>query len=330
MPQDTTIYWNGNGQLPAVIDSLPLQQQQLVLNAIHQKNVQEADTDQTIIYWYLGVVIIFFSIVAIYSNKVTRRREIESQSAIDMDAAVFDEASVNKRALTYAGNKLDFSTDVLTKILWKHLPYFKSLTTPDKEKFIVRLKKFISQKTFVIHDESGFKEMPVLTSAAAVQLTFGLEKYLLPNFDVIHIFPEEFIGVHPTIRVLEGNVSGNTINLSWKHFLQGFQFPEDGQNVGLHEMAHAYYFQYFETKQQVDGNFVAAFPAFSSFGNKVFEQESKEGFNLYSDYALRDFQEFWAESIEIFFEKPHAMRTQYPDLYEAVCALLNQDPLRKK
>ena len=60
--------------------------------------------------------------------------------------------------------------------------------------------------------------MPVLISAAAIQVSFGLEKYLLPDFPNIHIFPEEFIATEPSVRFLEGNVSDNCINISWKHF----------------------------------------------------------------------------------------------------------------
>lgn len=50
---------------------------------------------------------------------------------------------------------------------------------------------------------------------------------------------------------------------------------------------------------------------------------------LYSDYALTNFQEFWAESIEIFFERPADMKIKYGDLYQAVCEILNQNPLDK-
>jgi Mlc titration factor MtfA (ptsG expression regulator) len=54
----------------------------------------------------------------------------------------------------------------------------------------------------------------------------------------------------------------------------------------------------------------------------------QSGFNkLYSDYALRNFQEFWAESIEIFFERPADMKRKYEDLYGALCEILNQNPL---
>ena len=51
--------------------------------------------------------------------------------------------------------------------------------------------------------------------------------------------------------------------------------------------------------------------------------------DLYSDYALRNFQEFWAESVEIFFEKPVEMESHYPQLYQTMKGLLNQDPINK-
>lgn len=330
MPQDTTIYWDGTGQLPALIDSLPIEQQKIVLNEIHKITDEQNHLNPTHAYSYLGVVILVFSLLAIYSNKITKRKEIESQSIINEEQKFYNNGDTNYPVLTYSGNKLNFFDKDLTIILTKHFPYFNGLDGVEKTSFIDRLQQFLSIKTFIIHDESGFKEMPVLISATAIQLTLGLDKYLLPNFDVIHIFPEAFIGVQPSIRFLEGNVSGNTINLSWKHFLKGFQFPNDGANVGLHEMAHAYYFQYFETNQQIDKDFVGAFPGFKNFGNKVFEQENKDGTNLYSRYALQDFQEFWAESIEIFFEKPSSMKDKYPQLYQSICAILNQDPLGVK
>jgi hypothetical protein len=171
--------------------------------------------------------------------------------------------------------------------------------------------------------------MPVLISAAAIQLTFGLKKYLLPNFDFIHVYPQEFMRVRENICFLEGNVSGHSINLSWKHFLQGYANPVDGQNVGLHELAHALYYQTFIVEENVDPGFRDTFNDFNSNGNKVFNQELLPGNDLYSEYALTNFQEFWAESAEIFFEKPAAMKNTYPQLYDAMQMLLNQDPCNR-
>lgn len=49
-----------------------------------------------------------------------------------------------------------------------------------------RLHKFLVSKTFIIKDDEGFKEMPVLVSAAAVQLTLGLKLYLLVSILLIN------------------------------------------------------------------------------------------------------------------------------------------------
>ena len=43
--------------------------------------------------------------------------------------------------------------------------------------------------------------------------------------------------------------------------------------------------------------------------------------------AIKDFQEFWAESIEIYFKSPDRLQLHYPELYTVLCDLLNQDPL---
>ncbi|CAN5774522.1 hypothetical protein BH11BAC4_BH11BAC4_17440 [soil metagenome] len=218
--------------------------------------------------------------------------------------------------LTYEGSELHLSEAGITRMLTRRSNFYNSLDAIGKEKFLYRLQRSIKQKTFKIHDSSGFREMPVLISAAAIQLSFGLEKYLLPDFPFIHISPQEFMAVHPNIRFLEGNVSGNCINISWKHFLKGFEFPGDGQNVGLHELAHAYYYQNFQSGNS-EHDFVADFSKFTNYGNKAFEQEQVRGYDLYSDYAIRNFQEFWAESVEIFFDKPVEMKNNYPELYAA-------------
>ena len=229
--------------------------------------------------------------------------------------------------LIYRGSELRFSDETFTTVLGRHLPYFNRLDTADKEKFLSRLKEFVKIKIFIIHDKSGFREMPILISATAIKLSFGLNGYLLPYFKFIHIFPAEFVGVNPFLRVLAGNVSGSSIRISWKHFLEGYQFPHDGENVGLHEMAHAYYFQNFETGENADKNFITYFPGFNNTGNKVFQLEKVPGNDFYSAYALTNFQEFWAESVELFFFFFFQLQTAYPDLYKTMVAILNQDPL---
>ncbi|MCC6286927.1 MAG: zinc-dependent peptidase [Chitinophagaceae bacterium] len=228
--------------------------------------------------------------------------------------------------LVYAGDELNFPDEIIITVLEKYFPYFRVLPGEKKKIFLMRIKKFISSKTFVIHNNSGFREMPILISATAIKLSMGLERFMLPHYTHIHIFPVEFLGLHPNLRVLTGNVSGNKIHISWKHFLEGYQFPEDGQNVGLHEMAHAYYYQNFITREDVDNNFADQLHIFNDIGNTIFEKEKNNTTPFYSSYGLTNFQEFWAESVELFFEKPLSFKNTYGELYYVMVNILNQDP----
>ena len=234
-----------------------------------------------------------------------------------------------KDRLVYTGSSLQFPDEVLQSILTKYLPFYTTLNNSDKEKFVTRLRKFISKKNFVIHDESGYREMPVLVSAAAIQLSFGLNAYMLSSFHSIHIYPAEFIRTDPDITFLIGNVSNNCINISWKHFLSGFANPDNGENVGLHEMAHAYYYQNFATGVDCDAKFTYNYSGYGECSDKIFEEERAAATKLFTDYGLLSKQEFWAESVEIFFEKPQAMQQAYPALYACMCQLLNQYPNAK-
>jgi len=226
--------------------------------------------------------------------------------------------------LTYKGNHLNFSETEIIAIFTKRFPFFVHLSYSEKIRFLKRHKKFMKNKIFRIHDRSGFKEMPILISATAIQLSFGLEEYLLPHYKCINIYPQEFLGVHPTIRFLEGNVSGDTINISWKHYLIGNENNTNGQNVGLHEMAHAYYCQNIICEQDRDISFSNSYNHFHTHGDNVFKIEKVTEQRLYTDYALKNLQEFWAESVEIFFERPTLMKKQYPELYCCMQSILNQ------
>jgi Mlc titration factor MtfA (ptsG expression regulator) len=229
--------------------------------------------------------------------------------------------------LVYDGSKLHFTEVELTAIPTKHSPYFKALHNTLQKEFVKRVNHFIKKKTFIIRHNEGFKEMPVLISAAAIQITFGLNRYLLPYFTYIQIHPEEYFADN-ALRVLAGHVKDNTITLAWNHFLKGFK-EEDGSNVGLHEMAHALYYQHLIADVYKQKPFVIDFEDVMQQGEETFKQCRHMSDRLYSDYAFTNMQEFWAESLEIFFEKPADMKKLYPVLFEELCSLLKQNPMNK-
>jgi MtfA peptidase len=79
----------------------------------------------------------------------------------------------------------------------------------------------------------------VLIAATIAQIGFGYSFIALENFDKIIIFPKAYYSKYSK-RYHTGEVnSAGVIVLSWEDFLQGFSV-EDGFNVGLHEIAHAF------------------------------------------------------------------------------------------
>ena len=127
------------------------------------------------------------------------------------------------------------------------------------------------------------------------------------------------------LRTLAGNVSGKTITLSWKHFLEDYQ-KKDGVNVGLHEMAHALQMQHEYFYKRKGEDFRKVYDLFESLDEHIRRIERSSESHVYTYYALTSTDEFWASSVEIFFEQPHRLRHHYPQVFEIIMKLLKQDP----
>ncbi|MBB1286358.1 zinc-dependent peptidase [Flavisolibacter sp. BT320] len=227
------------------------------------------------------------------------------------------------------GRDLDMEDRELHEMLVKRFHYYHALNEANKALFRKRLHCFIRTKTFLIKDDEGFREMPVLLCAAAVQLGFGLKAYTLPFYRYIRIYPGEFVS-HDFLRILAGNVSQNTISVAWNHLLRGYQHALDGSNVGLHEMSHALYFQKMEVEKNYAKSFAKRFRQLEAVCEKAAKTELSGAVNLYSAYADKNSQEFWAETVELFFERPQYLQASYPDVYAAAVQLLQQDPQQKQ
>jgi Mlc titration factor MtfA (ptsG expression regulator) len=225
----------------------------------------------------------------------------------------------------YEGRDLIIPDEQYQKLLDKYLPYYRKLFPDLKDKFLNRTKKFLASKTFLIKSNQPFIEMPVLISATAVQLTFGMDDYLLPYFQYIRVYPEEYFA-KDSLRVLAGHVYGNTITLAWNHFLKGHEEYTDGVNVGLHEMSHALYFQHVQADVIKSRSFISNFNEVMEEGQEVYELKKSHPCELFTTNAYRNLQEFWAESVELFFERPTELKRENAELYDSLKDILNQDP----
>jgi MtfA peptidase len=272
----------------------------------------------------VGIVILFvYAIILFLGSKGEKLKRYLNQ--VEKSA---NHPAIESTDIIYNGETNAIGLGEIESILEKRYPYYTWLQPELREKFLERTRDFMRKKIFIIKNNEGFREMPVLVSAAAIQLTFGLSDYLLPFYRYIRIYPSEYFG-DDFFKVLAGNVKNNIITVAWNQFLKGNDDLTDGSNVGLHEMSHALYFQ----KVVIDSNYARIFcrnyDHLLTACKDAYQTEIAGGKNLYSAYADTDLQEFWAESVEIFFEKPNELYLQYPVVYEAMKTLLNQDPLDK-
>lgn len=210
------------------------------------------------------------------------------------------------------------------QILQAGNPYYRKLSPDLQLRFLDRTLKFIDSKHFHFIDLTEEERMPLLIGSVAVQISFGLENYLMEYFKNIYVLRSNYHFGLSNIP-FEGHVSSQGIYLSWSNFEKAFDDYNDGNNVGLHEMAHALTYVNFVAREGEDGYFRKRFKKFSKVGRAIFNEMQNGKRNMLGSYAATNYHEFWAVSIEHFFERPELMKSELPDLYLEMCQLLKQD-----
>ena len=228
-----------------------------------------------------------------------------------------------KIADEFSGNNFQYEN-----WLKKYNPYFNSLSPELRHRFLKRTIEFRESKDFRFHYMKPEEYIPVLISGAAVQVTFGLKNFLMDYYSVINVISKEY-HIPQDEELYFGHVSRESINISWNHFLQGFEDYTDSSNVGLHEMAHAVSFDVF--MGQTDYHDHALKNRFSVFQDKeilIFRTMRQSKIQLLDDYGATNFDEFWAVCVVTFFENSEEFSRTLPELYISVSEVLNQDPLK--
>lgn len=209
--------------------------------------------------------------------------------------------------------------------LKKYIQYYNQLTKNDQLIFERRLKAFMYQKKFIPRQmEKVTEEMKVLISASAIQLTFGLNFEGFTHFRKILVYPDSYYSeISKKYHNGEVNPKMKLIIVSWKHFVSGYMKPDDGRNLGLHEMAHAVKLED-RVKPLIR---VKAWQEWYFYAEQ--HMQSPDRGKLFRDYAFTNYHEFFAVAVENFFEKPKEFQQLKPELYAVLVYLLRQDPLQK-
>jgi Mlc titration factor MtfA (ptsG expression regulator) len=213
-------------------------------------------------------------------------------------------------------------------IIGSKISYFNQLSQVQKLRFIKRVQAFMVGKRFHFEGLEQRFHIPVLISASAVQLTFGLHNYKLNHFKDIYILGDAY-KLDEYSEYFVGHVEPGSIYLSWEHFLYGYSISDDNINPGLHEMAHALLYNNFYAEYGPDTKFRLNYELFSVTTGPLIAEVITKRKSYLRGYAFSNIQEFWAVSIEAFFENPKELKYFMPALYNALCSILNQDPATK-
>lgn len=211
-------------------------------------------------------------------------------------------------------------------IISRHFKYYNRLNLEEQRKFLFRTYLFRKAKKFHYIEVTETPEMPILVSAVSVQLTLGLDKYLMNYFRDIYVLRDDYhYGFYS--RPFQGHVDHSGIYLSWDNFMKGLKGQTPNCNVGLHEMGHALAYVNFITQTEEDKHFKKEFKNFSKVARPIFTSIQEGSKTILGDYAGTNYHEFWAVSVEVFFENPVRFKHDLPELYDAMARLLKQDPM---
>ena len=213
----------------------------------------------------------------------------------------------------------------------KLFPYYRRLNPKHKEEFERKLAYILARKTFVPRGglEEISREMELLIGATAVMVTFGFRRVNLQHFRKILVYPDSYYStINRTYHQGEVNPRLGIIVLSWKNFLKGFVQPDDGINLGVHEMAHA-----LKLENQIRYNKASNFfnpdiwEEFKRLALLQVKEVQKGDIGIFRESAGANLHEFFAVALEVFFERPREFKLKRPELYKTLVYLLQQDPL---
>lgn len=204
--------------------------------------------------------------------------------------------------------------------------FYSKLSPSKKRKFEDRVLVFIEDIEFLGREGLVLtEEMKILVSSSYIQLTFGLNKFLLTNYLHILLYPDEFYSNAIGRKVKGGVAHSNVIALSWPDFQKGFEIGDDNYNLGLHEMAHALKCETV-IAEGMTRTFRQKFQNWLNSSKTRITQLKENNSRYLRNYAVTNIDEFFSVCVEYFFESPNEFKTKHPEIYSDLCLLLNMDP----
>lgn len=227
-------------------------------------------------------------------------------------------------------------------IIDRNVPLVRRLSEADREQLGGIVQVLLYEKTF--EGCAGLEitnEIRLTIAAQAAILLLNREHGYYRTLRTILVYPSAYIA-HQQQALPDGTVAegpqvrlgeswhGGAVVLAWDNVRSAAWNHDDGRNVTLHEFAH-----------QLDGEATGMdgapdLPSRARYRDwarvlgreyqTLIEKVHRGHHTLLDAYGTTNPPEFFAVATELFFEKPNAMRREYPELYRELAAFYQQDP----
>src|SRR6267378_4510367 len=230
------------------------------------------------------------------------------------------------------------------KLIKKNVAFFVRLSANDQAELLDHIQILLAEKNFEgCAGQEITDEIRVTIAAQACLLLMHRKTDYFPRLLTVLVYPSTYSVQEQrpvTAEIWEEGKSfraGETARtmgsmvLAWDAVKSGAADPSDGKNVVLHEFAHQLDYENFAA----DGA-----PALATRDQRLSWQEvmraefvslraaDETGIpTLLDTYGATNPAEFFAVSIEAFFERPRALRARHPKLYAELRSYFHQDPI---
>src|ERR1043166_1008179 len=229
-------------------------------------------------------------------------------------------------------------------LVQRHVVFFHKLSGSDRFELLGHVQVFLAEKRF--EGCGGFEitdEVRVSVAAQACLLLLHRRTEYFPGLLTILVYPVTYmveerrqVGEHLweegfVSRLGETGRRMGSLVLSWGAVKHGAADLSDGKNVVFHEFAHQLDFE----NQAGDGvpglatreqQLAWAAVMRSEFASLRAADETGVP-TLLDTYGATNPAEFFAVSVEAFFEQPRALRSRHPKLYAELQKYFQQDPV---
>ncbi|HEX4638423.1 MAG TPA: M90 family metallopeptidase [Chthoniobacterales bacterium] len=230
------------------------------------------------------------------------------------------------------------------RIIKSNVAFFARLAANDQAELLDHIQVFLAEKNFEgCAGQAIDDEVRVTIAAQACLLLLHRKTDYFPRLLTILVYPStysvqeqrpitaEIWEEGKSYRAGETERTMGSMVLAWDAVKSGAADPSDAKNVVLHEFAHQLDYENFAA----DGAPALATKEQQTSWSNVMRTEfaslraaEDTGIpTLLDTYGATNPTEFFAVSVEAFFERPAALRSAHPRLYTEFSRYFNQSPI---